>query len=253
MQRQKSLNKAQDTLLLRREELRSMVEKNNRQQERLHEPAIEFEERAQKAKTEQRAESDEKRLRDELFLVNHALQKIPAGSFGICEDCGMDIREMRIQAIPWTRWCLECARENEPEGASIRSIGATEEQLPHEFEEIGRIYLELRNHGLPAPNGIQVRKRENGLVLDGYVNNKTEFNMVQRVLEQNLGFEIIENNLRLREPEPLQPSTGKETSKMRDDEETMYGTPADEDYFEAAREGGASVMPPDELKPENDR
>jgi DnaK suppressor protein len=46
--------------------------------------------------------------RTELLLIEQALQRIGNGSFGVCEACGDDIQIRRLEALPWTRYCLKC-------------------------------------------------------------------------------------------------------------------------------------------------
>ncbi|UQZ89963.1 RNA polymerase-binding protein DksA [Deltaproteobacteria bacterium Smac51] len=52
------------------------------------------------------------RLRErERFLlvkIDEALERISAGDFGICESCGSDISEKRLEARPVTTLCIEC-------------------------------------------------------------------------------------------------------------------------------------------------
>ncbi len=45
--------------------------------------------------------------------VADALGRIEEGSFGSCERCGESIKRERLEAIPYTRFCLNCAREIE--------------------------------------------------------------------------------------------------------------------------------------------
>jgi len=49
---------------------------------------------------------------EELLLeqVNAALERIRAGKFGVCEQCGRTIDVQRLQAIPYTSYCIDCAR-----------------------------------------------------------------------------------------------------------------------------------------------
>jgi len=48
-----------------------------------------------------------------LKAVEDALARIEAGSFGRCTDCGSVIPAKRLEAIPYTAYCLDCelARE----------------------------------------------------------------------------------------------------------------------------------------------
>jgi hypothetical protein len=41
--------------------------------------------------------------------VRDALARIDNGSFGKCENCGKAIAPARLEAIPYTRYCVECA------------------------------------------------------------------------------------------------------------------------------------------------
>jgi DnaK suppressor protein len=47
---------------------------------------------------------DSKLLRE----VRAALQRIDAGTFGICFDCKEDISMKRLAAVPWTAACIIC-------------------------------------------------------------------------------------------------------------------------------------------------
>ena len=43
--------------------------------------------------------------------IDAALERIDAGTFGVCEECGEDIPSNRLQMIPFARQCIECARK----------------------------------------------------------------------------------------------------------------------------------------------
>ncbi len=51
-----------------------------------------------------------------LELVHEALSRIEAGTFGRCQECGEPIAKPRLQALPYTRHCIQCARELESRG-----------------------------------------------------------------------------------------------------------------------------------------
>jgi RNA polymerase-binding transcription factor DksA len=48
--------------------------------------------------------------------VAAALERIEQDKFGKCEQCGRDIGEGRLQAVPYTRYCVECAQNAENDG-----------------------------------------------------------------------------------------------------------------------------------------
>ena len=45
----------------------------------------------------------------EIPLIRAALQRIAIGSYGTCARCGADIAEARLDALPWTPVCQDCA------------------------------------------------------------------------------------------------------------------------------------------------
>ena len=58
-----------------------------------------------------------------LTQVREALQLIESGRYGKCIRCGETIPPGRLQAIPYTRYCVECARRMEVPGAPIITRG----------------------------------------------------------------------------------------------------------------------------------
>ena len=42
--------------------------------------------------------------------VAEALERIDKGTYGVCESCGSAISEERLKALPYTPWCVRCAR-----------------------------------------------------------------------------------------------------------------------------------------------
>lgn len=48
-----------------------------------------------------------------LQMVETALQRIREGCFGECVSCGNEINSRRLEAVPWTRYCIECQEKKE--------------------------------------------------------------------------------------------------------------------------------------------
>jgi len=48
-----------------------------------------------------------------LQMVENALSRIREGSFGECISCGKEINAKRLEAVPWTRHCIECQEKLE--------------------------------------------------------------------------------------------------------------------------------------------
>ena len=51
--------------------------------------------------------------RTELRNISAALQRLDAGEYGICGECGTDIEVGRIRAHPYAKLCIDCARLEE--------------------------------------------------------------------------------------------------------------------------------------------
>ncbi len=60
------------------------------------------------------------RDRDKLQAIEDALERIDAGVYGICEDCGEEIAQERLEVMPFTRLCVSCQADREKEAKSHR-------------------------------------------------------------------------------------------------------------------------------------
>jgi RNA polymerase-binding transcription factor DksA len=55
-------------------------------------------------------------LANEQYIVNEAreaLRRMDQGAYGKCEQCGRAIAKARLEAIPYTRFCVTCAESND--------------------------------------------------------------------------------------------------------------------------------------------
>ncbi len=48
-----------------------------------------------------------------LAQISEAMHRIDAGIYGQCQECKGPIAKPRLQALPYARCCIECAREME--------------------------------------------------------------------------------------------------------------------------------------------
>ena len=51
------------------------------------------------------------RSRAELERVDAALRALDTGSYGTCASCGQPIAPERLEALPWSSTCIDCARK----------------------------------------------------------------------------------------------------------------------------------------------
>jgi RNA polymerase-binding transcription factor len=40
--------------------------------------------------------------------IEDAIHRVDQGTYGICTDCENEIAPARLEAVPWTRVCIEC-------------------------------------------------------------------------------------------------------------------------------------------------
>ena len=45
--------------------------------------------------------------------IEAALKRIELGTYGVCTNCGTQIAEARLEALPWATLCIDCARHRE--------------------------------------------------------------------------------------------------------------------------------------------
>lgn len=106
---------------------------------------------------------NEGHIRDEVIA---ALRRLDAGTYGVCENCGQNIKAARLEVIPYTRYCTACAEElesgaavnfnagrpqSETETISARDAADEREGFAGSEDQIPLTDLEAeRDHGTPA-------------------------------------------------------------------------------------------------------
>ena len=51
--------------------------------------------------------------REEHAKLHAALRRMDSDEYGVCDECGSDIDEGRLEAHPYARKCIDCARFDE--------------------------------------------------------------------------------------------------------------------------------------------
>ena len=51
--------------------------------------------------------------RDDLQKLDEAIRKLSEGTYGICEDCGDEISEKRLNILPYAIYCIDCKEKRE--------------------------------------------------------------------------------------------------------------------------------------------
>ena len=45
--------------------------------------------------------------------IDEALARLTEGTYGLCAECGIEISEKRLQAVPFAKFCVECQTREE--------------------------------------------------------------------------------------------------------------------------------------------
>ncbi|MBI5894310.1 MAG: TraR/DksA family transcriptional regulator [Deltaproteobacteria bacterium] len=51
--------------------------------------------------------------REELTKMDEAIRRLENGTYGVCEDCGSEIDEERLKAVPLAPFCVKCQAKYE--------------------------------------------------------------------------------------------------------------------------------------------
>ncbi len=65
----------------------------------------------------------EKRMRDHLAEIEHALHKFEEGTYGLCDICGQHIDPARLEALPQASLCLNCKAQRAKDAKGKLSSG----------------------------------------------------------------------------------------------------------------------------------
>ena len=49
----------------------------------------------------------------QMQLVRQAMERLEDGTFGECQQCGQSIGTKRLEALPWTPYCISCQEKIE--------------------------------------------------------------------------------------------------------------------------------------------
>ena len=100
----------QQKLLDEQVRLKALVERTAKHLYRRDEPySADFAEQAIEVSNNEVVEHLDQDAKLELVQIGKALAKFDDDSYGICETCDEPINEQRLQVIPYTPFCVDCA------------------------------------------------------------------------------------------------------------------------------------------------
>jgi DnaK suppressor protein len=110
----KKLDYFRKRLETRQQELRRTVSRNQQDGRSADEDtAQDIADRAASSYNKEFLFSQSNNDRQLLQMVDGALGRLREGSFGECISCGKEINAKRLEAVPWTRHCIECQEKLE--------------------------------------------------------------------------------------------------------------------------------------------
>jgi RNA polymerase-binding transcription factor len=110
----KKLDSFKKRLETRQQELRRMVSRSQQDGRSADEDtAQDVADRAASSYTKEFLFHQSNNDRQLLQMVEGALSRIREGTFGECISCGKEINPKRLEAVPWTRHCIECQEKLE--------------------------------------------------------------------------------------------------------------------------------------------
>jgi len=80
-----------------------------------------------------------------IIEIDQALQRIEDGEYGICEIGGEHIPKARLEAIPWAKYCVQCANNSEKNSRRNESsskygyINNTEDDDESDMDDVKKV------------------------------------------------------------------------------------------------------------------
>lgn len=110
----KRLDYYKKKLAVRREELlRTIARTQQEGREADEDPTVDLADKAANSYTKEFLFGQTHNERSLLQLVDDALTRIRENSFGDCISCHQELQQKRLEAVPWTRYCITCQEKKE--------------------------------------------------------------------------------------------------------------------------------------------
>lgn len=243
-------------LLARRRQLLSSREKTKTTRRQLHTPEIETEEEARKVQEHRLFETLDSRQKNEIEAIDAALTKLETGDFGLCDGCGERISIERLDVLPHTRWCLECAEHGPIEKTAVlpfedKAEAVSDDQTFQNKQIIERLEEEIKQDGRVDMQDLEAYFKEGILSLEGLLPDETQHEILISIVEDILDIKTYQNNIRIdRIPwERRSRTPGRDEKNHPEKEKMMEGEATNEETFESQKTG-RPLSPPDKLVPE---
>lgn len=189
--------------------------------------------------------------------IDAALERMAAGTYGRCEDCGQPVPLARLQALPATRYCMECAHRREQpspleEEVVVPCSGRlhTDVSLITDRELEALIRDQVREDGRVDMEELRLVCRHGVVILDGVLPSVEQHSILRQLLTDIVGIEEIVDRLRVQE---LLWERADREKPLAGEEAAPEGEPPASDVTEdvvTSLEEGIDFVPPLEPPPE---
>lgn len=113
----KRLDYYKKKLQARRDDLLRVISRTQQEgREADEDPTVDLADKAANSYTKEFLFGQTHNDRTLLQLVDEALERIRNDTFGECASCHEELQQKRLEAVPWTRYCLPC-QEKQEQGA----------------------------------------------------------------------------------------------------------------------------------------
>ena len=181
--------------------------------------------------------------------IDAALERIIKGSYGVCESCREPIAVARLQALPETRFCRNCAAESEksPVTAAEEPEAPPEATIPgglnllsdHDLAEAIREHI--KEDGRVDMQELHVLCRKGIVYLSGKIPSETERQILLHTVTDVLGFKEIVDHLDVEEL--LWQTERRARENVPEVTQRWEDLPGTEDVVESDEEGKEFVAP----------
>jgi DnaK suppressor protein len=252
MKDKEAFSEIRENLLDRRRELIDLRRSLDESWQRLHEPEKELEETASKATMSRGMEQRSETIQAEIRNIDNALTKMEEGDYGRCEACRRPINLKRLRAIPWTRYCVQCASVREtlsPGGVDSQAVETGGAALTDE-EMLDAILDELQSDGRIEREELDISCEDGVVYLEGVLPSEARHQILLEILNDVLDFNEVVDDISIDrqlweriERRPDENSGDEPAEELADEEEVEVDA-------QTSLETGEPMTPPDEFIPE---
>ena len=104
-----NINHVKTKLLEQKEQIERRVNAISKDLNRSEPMSQDFSEQATEQENLDVLHALESEGKEELVLINTALNRLETGDYGLCTQCGDEINPARLDALPYVTTCVNCA------------------------------------------------------------------------------------------------------------------------------------------------